>query len=181
MTLTKLVKIGLAAVLVTWIASCPAGAQINPSEFAGEWSGSGTDRDSPFESMRKTSCRSKIRSDLHRMSNEIVCYGQSGARKTIHLQITVDGNQITGDLVQTNATQPPVVRKGSVFGRSTGDSADMQIQFPGLMPSATAKFIVINPLSYSLRVAAMGAPLMDVTFKKLGQTNQPNQTSQAGQ
>jgi hypothetical protein len=95
------------------------------------------------------------------------------------LQITMNGNQITGDLVQTTATQPPTVRKGSVSGRSAGDAADMQINFSGfMMPSGTAKLVVLNQSSYSIKVTAMGASLMDVTFKKVGQ---PAHASQAGQ
>jgi hypothetical protein len=176
---SKLANAGVAMALMTWIGSCPASAQIKPGEFAGEWSGSGTDRDSPFESLQKTSCRSKVRSEGNRMNNEIVCSGQSGVRKTMLLQITVNGNQIAGDLVQTTATQPPTVRKGSVSGRSTGDSADMQVNFSGfMMPSGTAKLVVLNQSSYSIKVVAMGTLLMDVTFKKIGQ---PTHTSQAGQ
>jgi hypothetical protein len=179
MRLTQFANIGVALSLMTWIGSCPASAEIKPSEFAGEWSGSGTDRDSPLESLQKTSCRSKVRSEGNRMSNEIVCSGQSGVRKTIQLQITMNGNQITGDLVQTTATQPPTVRKGSVSGHSAGDAADMQINFSGfMMPSGTAKLVVLNQSSYSIKVTAMGASLMDVTFKKVGQ---PAHASQAGQ
>jgi hypothetical protein len=174
-------SIGLVAVLAACIGSRPAGAEMKLTELEGEWSGSGTDRDSPFESIRKTSCRSKIRSDSRRMNNEIVCSGESGSRKTIQLQITMDGDKISGDLVQTQATgrEPPATRRGSVSGHRTGDSADMQIQFSGLMPNAAAKFILINPLSYSLRVTTLGTSLMDVTFKKLGPANQAAQPGQA--
>ncbi len=172
MRVMRLLKVGLLAVLVAWIIPRPAGAEMKLSDFEGEWSGDGTDRDLPFASLQKSSCRSKIRSDVHRMSNEIVCSGPSGSRKTIQLQITMQGDQISGDLVQTQATG---TMKGSVSGRRRGDSADMQIQFPGLMPSATAKLVVINPSSYTLRVATMGTSLMDVTFKKIGATGQAAQ------
>jgi hypothetical protein len=176
MGVMRLLKVGLLAVLVAWIIPRPAGAEMNLSDLEGEWSGGGTDRDSPFASLQKSSCRSKIRSDVHRMSNEIVCSGPSGSRKTIQLQITMQGDQISGDLVQTQATG---TMKGSVSGRRRGDSADMQIQFSGLMPSATAKFIVINPSSYTLRVATMGTSMMDVTFKKVGAAGQAAQPGPA--
>lgn len=181
MTLTKITRCGFAAVLLTWIASGPAGAEMKLSEYAGEWSGSGTNRDSPFESMYKTSCRSKIRSDQHHMIIEMVCSGPSG-QKTMHIQMAFDGNRITGELVQTHSApqQQPVVRKGSVTGRKLADSAEMQVQFSAFM-SGTAKFIAINPSSYSLQVTAMGVSLMDVTFKRVVPPNQANQTSQAGQ
>jgi hypothetical protein len=181
MTLTKIATFGIAAVLLTWAAPSQAGAQMKLSEYAGEWSGSGTDRDSPFASMQKTNCRSKIRSDQHRTSIEIICSGPSG-QKTMHIQMALDGDRITGELVQTHSApqQQPVVRKGSVIGRKSADSAEMQVQFSAFM-SGTAKFTAINPSSYSLKVTAMGASLMDVTFKKVGPANQANQVSQAGQ
>jgi len=178
MKLSNFVNVGFAIVVMTWIGSCSASAQIKPSEFAGEWSGSGTDRDSLFASPQKTSCRSKIRSEGNRMINEMVCSGPSGVRKTMQLQITVNGNQITGDFVQTTGTQPPEVRKGSVSGRSTGDSADIQFNFSGMMPSASGKLTLLNPSSYSIKMAAMGTSVMDVTFKKAGQ---PGRTSQVEQ
>lgn len=178
---SRLVIVGLAAMLAALIAPPRAQAEIKLNELAGEWSGNGTDRDSPLASMQKTSCRSKIQSDPRRVKNEIVCSGDSGARKTIELQIRLDGDNITGELIQTQTTgrEPPVVRKGSVSGRRTGDSADMQIQFSGFMPSAVAKLVIINPSSYSIRVTSMGASLMDVTFKKTGPANQPVQPGQA--
>jgi hypothetical protein len=176
MGVMRLLKVALLAVLAAWIIPRPVQAETKLSELEGEWSGSGTERDSPFASSQKTTCRSKIRSDSQRMSNEIVCSGPSGARKTIQLQITMQGTQISGDLVQTQATSKMM---GSVSGRRTGDSADMQVQFSGLMPSATAKFVVINPTTYSLHVSSMGASLMDVTFKKVGATGQAAQPSPA--
>lgn len=169
MGVMRLFKIGLLAVLVAWITPRPVAAEMNLSDLEGEWSGGGTDRDSPFAALQKSSCRSKIRSDAHRMNNEIVCSGPSGSRKTIQLQITMQGDQISGDLVQTQASG---TMKGLVSGRRRGDSADMQIQFSGLMPGATAKFTIINHSSYTLRVATMGASMMDVTFKKIGATGQ---------
>jgi hypothetical protein len=175
MKLSNFVNLGFAIVVMTCIGSWPASAQIKPSELAGEWSGSGTQRDSLFGSPQKTSCRSKIRSEGNRMINEMVCSGQSGVKRTMQFQITMNGNQVTGDFVSTTATQPPEVRKGSVSGRSAGDSADMQFNFSGMMPSAAVKLVVLNPSSYSITMAAMGTSVMDVTFKKIGQ---PARTSQ---
>ena len=70
-------------------------------ELEGEWSGSGTERDTPFQSMQKTTCQSKIHADQNRMSNEIVCTMQSGVRKTTHTQVTLEGNRLTGSVFQT--------------------------------------------------------------------------------
>jgi hypothetical protein len=168
------------AAVVVWVAPCAAKAESKLSELEGEWSGSGTDRDTPFESMQKTSCKSKIHSDERRLSNEIVCMTSSEVHKTMHLQIALDGAQIKGDFVQTltRLRESTQMRKGVVSGRRTGDAADIQIQFGGLTPTATVKFIVLNPSSYLIRVAALGSQLMDVTFKRIGP---PAQASQSGQ
>jgi hypothetical protein len=178
MKLSNFVNVGFAIVVMIRICSCPAIAQIKPSSLAGEWSGSGTERESLFGPMQKTSCRSKIRSEVNRMNNEMVCSAQSGVRRTMQFQITLNGNQITGDFISTTATQPPEVKKGSVSGYSAGESADMQFNFSAMMPSAAFKLVVLNPSSYSIRMTAMGTSVMDVTFKKIGQ---PGRTSQVEQ
>jgi hypothetical protein len=171
MIFSKLVQVGLAVFLISWLAPAPAKAESNLAELEGEWSGSGTDRDTPFGSMRKATCQSKIRADVRRMTNEIVCSVGSGIRKTFHLQILLDGSQVSGDVVQTLSVtgEKQKMRKGLILGRRTGDAAELQIKFGGLTPTANASFKVTNPSSYVLRVAALGAPLMDITFKRVGQ------------
>jgi hypothetical protein len=160
-------RVGTAAVLAAWIVSFPAAAEIKLTELNGEWKGSGTDRDTPLESLQQTSCQSKNRADLHQLSSEIVCSGQAGLHKVIQLTVTVEGNQIVGDLVQTSTTAGmATVRKGSVAGRRIGDAADLQVRFPGLTPNATVSLILINPSSYSIQAASLGAVLMDVTFNR---------------
>jgi len=174
-----------AIVLLAWIAPCPAGAEGSMGELEGEWSGSGTERDSPFQSMQKTTCHSKIHADQNRMSNEVVCTMQSGVRKTMHTQITLEGNRLTGSVVQTRtapreATQS---RKGTVRGIRNGNSSETEVQFPGLMmPAAKSYFTVHDASSYSIRVDAMGVILMDVKFKKIGAPKEANkETNQASQ
>jgi hypothetical protein len=161
-------RVGMAAVLAAWIVSFPAAAEIKLTELDGEWKGSGTDRDTPLESLQQTSCQSKNRADLRRMSSEIVCSGQAKLHKVIQLTVTVEGNQIVGDLVQTSTTAGGMatVRKGSVSGRRTGDAAVLQVRFPGLTPNATVNLILNNPSSYSIQAASLGAILMDVTFNR---------------
>ena len=166
-----------AIVLLASIVPCPAGAEGSMGELEGEWSGSGTERDTPFQSMQKTTCHSKIHADQNRMSNEIVCTMQSGVRKTTHTQVTLEGNRLTGSVFQTRtaprgATQS---RKGSVHGVRKGNSAETEVQFPGLMmPTAKSHMTVHNASSYSIRVEALGAVLMDVTFKKVGAPKEAN-------
>ena len=154
-------------------------------ELEGEWSGSGTERDTPFQSMQKTTCHSKIHADQNRMSNEIVCTMQSGVRKTMRTQVTLQGNRLTGSVVQTRtapreATQS---REGSVRGIRTGNSAETEVRFPGLMmPTAKSRLTAHDASSYSIRVDAMGAVLMDVKFKRVGAPKETNKkTNEASQ
>jgi hypothetical protein len=177
MTPTRLMNVLTAVILLVWIVPCPAGAEGSMSQLEGEWSGSGTERDTPFQSMQKTTCQSKIRADDRRMSNEIVCTMQSGARKTMHTQVTLEGTRLTGSVVQTRTLphEPMQSRKGLVRGVRTGNSAVTEVQFPGLMtPTARSHLTVHNESSYSLRVEAMGAVLMELTFKRVGPPKEAN-------
>ena len=185
MTPIRLRNVLPAIVLLAWIVPCPAGAGGSMGELEGEWSGSGTERDTPFQSMQKTTCHSKIHADQNRMSNEIVCTMQSGVRKTTHTQVTLEGNRLTGSVFQTRtvpreATQS---RKGSVRGIRTGNSSETEVQFPGLMmPTAKSHLTVHDASSYSIRVDAMGVVLMDVKFKRVGAPKEANkETNQASQ
>src|SRR5438874_2176751 len=127
MTSTRLMNVVGAVILLACTFPCTAGAEGKMSELDGEWSGSGTERDTPFQSMQKTTCQSKIRADHRRMSNEIVCTMESGVRKTMHMQVTLEGTRLTGDLVQTRTVprEPIQMRKGSVLGSRIGNSANV--------------------------------------------------------
>jgi len=182
MTPTRLMNVLGAVVLLAWCVPCPAGAEGSMGELEGEWSGSGTERDTPFQSMQKTTCQSKIHADQNRMSNEIVCTMQSGVRKTMHTQVTLEGNRLTGSVFQTRTVprEPMQSRKGSVRGIRTGNSAETEVQFPGLMmPTARSHLTVHDASSYSIRVEALGAVLMEVKFKRVGAPKEANQVSQS--
>ena len=185
MTPIRLMNALAAVVLLAWCAPCPAGAESSMGALDGEWSGSGTERDTPFQSMQKISCQSKIHADQNHMSNEIVCTTQSGVRKTTHTQVTLEGNRLTGSVLQTRtvAHEPVQSRKGSVRGVRTGNSSETEVQFPGLMmPTARSHFIVHDASSYSIRVEAMGAVMMDVKFKRVGPPKEANkEANQASQ
>ena len=103
----------------------------------------------------------------------------------MHTQVTLEGNRLTGSVFQTRtvpreATQS---RKGSVRGIRTGNSAETEVQFPGLMmPTAKSHLTVHDASSYSIRVDAMGVMLMDVKFKRVGAPKEANkETNQASQ
>jgi hypothetical protein len=179
MTPIRLKNVLPAVALLAWMVPCPAGAESNMSAMEGEWTGSGSERDTPFQSMQKISCHSKIHADQTHMSNEIVCTTASGARKTTHSQVTLEGNRLTGSVSQTRSApgEPTQSRKGAVRGVRTGNSAKTDVKFPGLMmPTATSHMTVHDASSYSMRVEAMGAVMMEVKFKRVGA---PKEASQA--
>jgi hypothetical protein len=172
MTLTKRLTAGIAAFLAAWITPYTAGAEIKLTDLNGEWNGSGTERNSPIESMQQTTCKSSIRTESTRLISDMVCTGQTGLHRASRLTLTLDGNEITGNLDQTTTTlgsnASPMVLKGSVSGRRTGDTAILQIRFPGLMPNATVTIMLISPSSYSMQATSLGVSMMDVTYNRVG-------------
>ncbi|HEY4855615.1 MAG TPA: hypothetical protein VIH98_02935 [Xanthobacteraceae bacterium] len=185
MTPTRLMNILAAVTVLAWIVPGTASAEGNMGALDGEWAGSGTERDTPFQSMQKITCQSKIRADQHHMSNEISCTTQSGVRKTTHTQVTLEGTRLSGSVLQTRTlpSEPMQSRKGTVKGVRTGNSAVTEIQFSGLMmPAAKSHLIVHDASSYSIRVEAMGAVMMDVKFKRVGPPKEANkEATQASQ
>ena len=185
MTPIRLMNALATGILLAWIVPGTASAEGNMGVLEGEWAGSGAERDTPFQSMQKVTCQSKIRSDERHMSNEISCTTQSGVRKTTHMQVTLEGTRLSGSVVQTRTTprEPMQSRKGTVRGVRTGNSAVTEVQFPGLMmPTAKSHLTVHDASSYSIRVEAMGAVMMDVKFKRVGAPKEANQeATQASQ
>jgi hypothetical protein len=177
MTPIKLMNVLATGILLAWIVPSMASAEGNMGVLEGEWAGSGTERDTPFQSMQKVTCQSKIRADERHMNNEISCTTQSGVRKTTHTEVSLEGNRLTGSVLQTRALprEPLQSRKGTVRGVRTGNSAVTEIQFSGLMmPAAKSHLTVHDASSYSIRVEAMGAVMMDVKFKRVGPPKEAN-------
>ena len=163
----------LASVLLATCASpFTAGAQSELTELNGEWRGSGTDRNSPFESQQQTNCKSTIRADPVRMISDAVCTGERGLHKVTHVAITLDGDQITGSIDETSSiagsNESPRILKGSVSGIRAGDTANLEIRFSGLMPKATVIFKLISSSSYSTQASTLGVPITQVTYTRVG-------------
>jgi len=168
-TLVRLLA-AVAVVVAVSIAPLTAGAETKLTDFNGEWRGSGSDRNSPLESLQPTSCQNTIRADLRRMNGEMTCDGQAGLRKVIHLAITVDGDRFAGTVTQRTTTRggnaPPSVLNGTVSGRKTETTATFQVRWSGLLPSTTVALKLLNPSSYSMHVTSLGITMMDVTFNR---------------
>jgi hypothetical protein len=165
-------RAGIAAIAAACITLCTAKAEIKMADLDGDWQGSGTDRNSPLESPQQTTCQNKIRTEADRMTSDTVCKGRAGLNRTTRLAITVSGNDITGVLDQTSTTgsgnDPPNELKGAIAGRRSGNTATLQIRFPGLMPNATLILKLINLSSYSAKATALGVLMSDVTYNRVG-------------
>jgi hypothetical protein len=169
MRLTGHLGIGIAAVLTGWAAPYPVSAEIKLTDFNGMWSGSGKDRNKPWESLQQTSCQTTVQADPRRMKSNTVCNGEAGLHKKIELWIMLDGNRISGDLSQSTTVRgaPEPVLKGSVLGQKAEDTASYQVRFPGSLPSATVDLKLLSPSSYSMHVTCcLGFTMMDVVFNR---------------
>src|SRR6202023_2965502 len=154
--------IAIAAILLgTWTLPLTARAESKLTVLNGEWRGSGTDRNSPFESQQQTKCQSNNRVDLVRMVSDTVCTGETGLHKVSHLTITLDADKVVGTFDETasfpGSNASPRILKGSVSGVRAGDTATLKISFPGLIPSATVIFKLISSSSYSTQATRPGS------------------------
>ena len=143
-------------------------AEPNFMDFNGNWQGSGTDRNLPFETTQRTSCRATVDANLSTMNSLISCSGDAGLKKDIRLNIILDGEAFTGSLIQKSMTpgSPVTVLDGSVYGHATDTTADFRIEFPGLMPKVTVTLRRDSASSFSMQASVWGAVLMDVTFNR---------------
>ncbi len=141
-------------------------------EFNGSWQGNGTDRNMPFETTQRTNCRATIEATLRTINSLISCSGEAGLKKDIRLNVILDGNDLAGTLNQraTTAGQSITVLDGTVHGHATDNTADFQVDFPGLTPTAIVKLKREGASSFSMQASALGTVLMDVTF---GRTVKP--------
>jgi hypothetical protein len=161
--------------IVAIIASLTGGIGLNsvhagPNfvDFNGNWQGSGADRNLPFETAQRTSCRATVDADLSTMNSLISCSGDAGLKKDIRLNIILDGEAFTGSLIQKAMTpgSSVTVLDGSVYGHATDTTADFRIDFPGLMPKVTVTLRRDSASSFSMQASVWGAVLMDVTFDR---------------
>src|SRR4051812_12606094 len=83
-------------------AAFAASAVAEPSltDFNGEWRGAGQDRDSPLQSLQDTACQNAVRATPQRMTIEMTCARKSGVRKTVRMNLMLEGNQLSGRINQ---------------------------------------------------------------------------------
>lgn len=156
--------------LIAALGSGSAGAETKLTDFNGTWHGGGTDRNTPFDTAQRTSCRAAIKADLQHMTTDIACNGAAGLNKVIRLTITLAGEAFSGSLTQKASIRGGAdsVLDGSVFGHKTDTSANFRVSFPGLTPSVAVTLKLANPLSFSMHATTLGGELMDIVFNRTG-------------
>jgi hypothetical protein len=163
----KTIQVIAGAVL---LAATAAGADTPLTEFNGQWTGRGTDRDSPLEKTQPTQCRVTVKADPTHMNSDTECNGRRGLFKRFRLALTFSGNQFTGTTEQTSSRRgsdaAPTQRNGKVSGSRNGDTANFTVHLPGLTPNAHVVLKLTSPTSFSMRVSSLGATLTDVIFQR---------------
>jgi hypothetical protein len=167
--LVRSLAVSIAMAMVTWIVlPSAAAAETKLSDFNGEWHGNGTDRNTPLESTQPTNCRMRIQADLRHLNSETTCVGQAGLHKVLHLSITLDGDQFTGDASQSSTVTNGAanVLNGTVIGHKADEMASLQVRFAGLTPSATVVLRRLDPSTFSMVITSLGLALTNVKFDR---------------
>jgi hypothetical protein len=160
------IAMSLGALLM---ASAAAVAARMPLEsFSGVWTGQGTDRDSPMQSLQKTRCRNTVKADATHMNSHTECTGEAGLNKRFDLSITFKGDRFTGklDYVSTERGGAPQRYAGEVTGSRTDEVADFIVRFSGLTPNAHVVLRLTSATSYAMVVSVLGSTLTDVKFHR---------------
>ena len=146
----------------------PAGAAIPLTELSGQWSGGGTDRDSPMASTQATRCRATVKTDPAHLTSTTTCDGDAGLHKSFHLAVTFQGDRFTGCVEQVSSVRgaAPTRYAGTVTGTRSGDVATFTAHFSGLTPNASVVLTLTSPTSYSMQVSVLGSTLTNVTLRR---------------
>jgi hypothetical protein len=145
-----------------------AHAEYKLTDFAGAWSGSGTDRDLPFAAFQQTQCQTRVTADPSHMASDMTCQTKSGARKRMKLTVAFAGAKFTGTAEQTAVAPDGGVKRhaGSVTGIREGDIAKLDIHFGALTPNARIVITIKSPNSFSMQTSALGSTLSAVEFNR---------------
>lgn len=154
------------------LAATSAGAETPLPAFSGKWTGHGSDRDTPFESLQPTQCRVTVKADRTHMASDTNCNGVRGLSKRFHMTLAFTGHAFTGKAEQTSRRRGDSAaatrHSGTVSGSRSGDVADFDIHFGGLTPNAHVVLKLTSPTSFSMLVTALGLTLTDVSFSRPG-------------
>src|SRR5689334_907733 len=145
-----------------------AEAETKLSDFTGEWSGRGQDRDLPLASPEAVVCQNGIRANPRRLHSEMTCERRSGVQNAVQMTVTLEGNQLGGKITRkiTRPDGPEDVINGTVSGTKTDNTADLLVRWEGATPNTTIALKLTSPASYSMQATALGATMMDLTFRR---------------
>ena len=148
--------------------SATAAAETKLTDFNGEWTGAGQDRDSPLQSLQETRCQNTVRARSDRMRTEMTCERKSGVRKSVRMTVTLLGDQLNGTIAQRtmHPGQNETVISGNVTGKKTDKSATLQVRWSDATPNATIELKLNNPASFAMKVTAMSTSFMDLTCNR---------------
>lgn len=163
--------------------SAGAAAETKLTDFNGEWTGTGQDRDGPLQSLQDTRCQNTIRARQDRLRTDMVCERRSGVRKSVRMTVTLQGDQFSGTIAQrtTQPGQNEAVISGNVTGKKTDKSATLQVRWSDATPNATIELKLHNPASFAMKVTALSMSFMDLTFNKTADRGPPRQPRQPTQ
>jgi hypothetical protein len=145
-----------------------AKAETKLSDFTGEWSGRGQDRDLPLASPEAVVCQNGIRANPKRLHSELTCQRKSGVENAVQMTVTLEGNQLSGKITR-KITRPggqEDVITGTVSGTKTDDTANLLVSWDGATPNTAIALKLTTPASYSMQATALGATMMDLTFRR---------------
>lgn len=172
----RLLRSLLTAVVSTGFVA-GAAAETKLTHFNGEWRGTGQDRDSPLQALQDTTCQNAVRATPQRMISEMTCERKSGVRKTIRMNVTLEGDQLSGRINQRTSEpgKEDVVIGGTLSGKKTDNAANFTVNWKGPTPSATVNLQLNGRTSYSMRVTALGLTFMDAAFSRTSDRAPPRQ------
>jgi hypothetical protein len=149
----------------------PALAETKLTDLKGQWTGSGTDRNLPFAPEHPARCQTQVTADSTRLISEMECNTDAGINKRIRLSIVFKSdNKFTGSAeqitVHRGGNDKPRRYAGPVTGTRTGDTAEFEIHFSGMMPNAHVVLELTSPTTFAMRSSSLGATLTNVTFRR---------------
>jgi len=145
-----------------------AAAETRLSDFTGEWSGRGEDRDLPLTSMEAVTCQNGIRASARRLNSRMTCERKSVVRNAVNMTVTLEGNQLNGKITRkvTRPGKPDDVITGTVSGTKSDNAADLLVHWEGATPNTTIALKLTSTASYSMQATALGATMMDLAFRR---------------
>ncbi len=146
----------------------PARAETPLTSLNGAWSGSGSDRATPFQTLQPAQCRMQINASASQLNSTSSCDGAGGLKKRLEMEVTVAGGEFTGTVRQVSRQNggEATVYAGKVTGQRTGDRAELMAVFPGFTPNVYVSLELSSRNAMAMKVTTLGATLTDVTYQR---------------